>query len=101
MTNSKFRIIMRNMTIQHQPTKPRFAKGQKVIIKPVSEGGLTQRENSVNEYAGQTGEISNFYWISPRIEQIFFITGVQVQSKEAKKEIVVYEDESRTGAVVS
>jgi len=94
LTNSKFSIIMRNMTTQHQPTKPRFAKGQKVIIKPVNENGLTQRESSVNEYAGQVGEISNFYWISPRIEQIFYIYKVKVgKDKEAKKEIVVYEDE--------
>lgn len=80
--------------MQHQPTKPRFAKGQKVIIKPVNEGGVTQRENSVNEYAGQIGEVSNYYWISPRSEQIFYIYKVKVgKDKSAKKEIVVYEDE--------
>jgi hypothetical protein len=94
LTNLEFRIIMRNMTIQHQPTKPRFAKGQKVIIKPVKESGMTQRETSVNEYAGQVGEVANFYWISPRSEQIFYIYKVKVgKEKEAKKEIVVYEDE--------
>jgi len=84
---------MRNMSVQRQPTKPRFAKGQKVIIKPVSEGGLTQRESSVNEYAGQTGEVANFYWISPRSEQIFYIYRVKVGKENNKKEIVVYEDE--------
>jgi hypothetical protein len=85
---------MRSMTMQQRPVKPRFAKGQKVIIKPVNENGLTQRESSVNEYAGQMGEISNFYWISPRSEQIFYIYKVKVgKEKEMKKEIVVYEDE--------
>lgn len=85
---------MRNMSVQHQPTKPRFVKGQKVIIRPVSQGGLTQRESSVNEYAGQEGEIANYYWISPRLEQIFYIYKVKVgKDKEARKEIVVYEDE--------
>ena len=94
MTNLKFSIIMRNMSVQRQPVKPRFAKGQKVIIKPVNEGGITQRESSVNEYAGQTGEITNFYWINPREEQIFYIYRVKVgREKETKKEIVVYEDE--------
>ena len=83
---------MRNMTMQHPPTKPRYVKGQKVIIKPVNEKGITQRESSVNEYAGQVGEISNFYWISPRYEQIFYIYKVMV-GKENKKEVVVYEDE--------
>lgn len=85
---------MRNMSVQHQSTKPRFAKGQKVIIRPVGQGGITERENSVNEYAGQTGEVVNYYWISPRLEQIFYIYKVRVgREKEAKKEIVVYEDE--------
>jgi hypothetical protein len=87
---------MRTMTMQKKPVKPRYAKGQKVIIKLVSEGGTTQRENSVNEYAGQVGEISNFYWISPRIEQIFYIYKVKV-GKDLKKEIVVYEDELEPG----
>jgi hypothetical protein len=73
LTNSKFSIIMRNMSVQHQSTKPRFAKGQKVIIRPVGQGGITERENSVNEYSGQTGEVVNYYWISPRLEQIFYI----------------------------
>jgi ribosomal protein L21E len=71
--------------------KPRYARGQKVIIKPVSEKGATQREENVNRYAGQVGEISNFYYINPRTEQIFFIYNVRV-GKE-RKEIVVYEDE--------
>ena len=89
-----FRIIMPNMSVQRQPTKPRFVKGQKVIIRPISEGGLTARESDVNAYAGQTGEITNYYWINPREEQIFYIYKVRVgREKEARKEIVVYEDE--------
>jgi len=84
---------MRNMSVQRQPTKPKFAKGQKVVITPVNEVGITQRESAVNEYAGQTGEISNFYWISPRLEQIFYIYKVKVGKENNKKEIVVYEDE--------
>ncbi|OGO20867.1 MAG: hypothetical protein A2Z15_04930 [Chloroflexi bacterium RBG_16_50_11] len=71
--------------------KPRYVKGQKVIIKPVSEKGATRREGNVNEYAGQVGEISNFYYISPRTGQIFFIYNVRVGRE--RKEVVVYEDE--------
>jgi len=77
--------------MKQNEVKPRFAKGQKVIIKPVDEKGTTRREYSVNEYAGQVGEISGYYYISPRTGQIFFIYNVRV-GKE-KKEIVVYEDE--------
>ncbi|MFA5309211.1 MAG: hypothetical protein WC370_06985 [Dehalococcoidales bacterium] len=79
------------MMMKDRTGKPRYAKGQKVIIKPISEQGVTQREYNVNEYAGRVGEISNFYWISPRTGQIFYIYNVKV-GKE-RKEIVVYEDE--------
>jgi hypothetical protein len=87
---------MRNMTMRNPPTKPRYARGQKVVIKPINENGLTARENSVSEYAGQVGEVSNYYWINPRAEQIFYIYKVKV-GKETKKEIVVYEDELAPG----
>jgi hypothetical protein len=71
--------------------KPRYIKGQKVIIKPVDEKGVTKREYNVNEYAGKVGKISDYYYINPRSEQVFFIYYVRV-GKEGK-EIVVYEDE--------
>jgi hypothetical protein len=71
--------------------KPRYIKGQKVIVKPVDEQGITRREYSVNEYAGKVGEISDYYYIRPRSEQVFFMYHVRV-GKE-RKEIVVYEDE--------
>jgi hypothetical protein len=91
LTNAKFRIIM-PITVTQNAVKPRFIKGQKVIIKPVTENGTTQRQYNVNEYAGQVGEITRFFYISPRSEQIFFIYNVRV-GKQVKKEIVVYEDE--------
>ena len=77
--------------MKNNAVKPRYVKGQRVIIKPVSEKGTTRREYNVNEYAGQVGEIANFYWISPRTGQVFYIYNVRV-GKE-RKEVVVYEDE--------
>jgi hypothetical protein len=71
--------------------KPRYVKGQRVIIRPVSEKGLTQRENDINLYAGQVGEVTKYYWISPRTGQVFYIYNVRVGKQ--RKEIVVYEDE--------
>jgi hypothetical protein len=79
------------MTMKQNVIKPRYVKGQRVIIRPVSEKGLTQRENDINLYAGQVGEVSNFYWISPRTGQVFYIYNVRVGKQ--RKEIVVYEDE--------
>jgi hypothetical protein len=77
--------------MKQNEVEPRFSKGQKVIIKSVDERGATQREYSVNEYAGQVGEIADYYYISPGTEQVFYIYNVRV-GKE-KKGIVVYEDE--------
>lgn len=78
--------------MRQNEVKPRFIKGQKVLIKPVSETGTSRREYDINEYAGKVGEIANFYYISPRTGQLFFIYNVRV-GRENKKEIVVYEDE--------
>lgn len=70
---------------------PKYTVGQKVIIQPVSEKSSTQRENEINQYAGQVGQVADFYWISPRTGQIFYIYNVRVGDK--RKEVVVYEDE--------
>jgi hypothetical protein len=70
---------------------PKYAIGQKVVINPVSEKGLTQRENDITAYAGQVGQVSNLYSISPSAGQIFHIYKVRVGRD--KREIVVYEDE--------
>ena len=70
---------------------PKFAIGQRVVINPVSEKGPTQRDNDVMTYAGQVGQVSNFYSISPSAGQIFHIYKVRIGRE--KKEIVVYEDE--------
>jgi hypothetical protein len=79
------------MTIRQNEISPRFVKGQKVVIKPVDEKGVTKREFDVNEFAGEVGEISNYYYINVRTGQVFFIYHVRVGKD--KKEIVVYEDE--------
>jgi hypothetical protein len=70
---------------------PKFAIGQKVIIHPVNEKGLTQRDNDVVTFAGQSGQVANFYSISPSAGQIFHMYKVRIGTE--KKEIVVYEDE--------
>lgn len=70
---------------------PKYAIGQKVIIQPVTEKGLTQRESDLSTFAGQVGQVSNFYSISPSAGQIFHMYKVRVGAE--KKEIVVYEDE--------
>jgi ribosomal protein L21E len=73
---------------------PKYSVGQKVIIQPLSEPGPTQRGNDINRYSGQVGEVTDFYWISPRTGQVFYIYNVRVG--QGKKEVVVYEDEIET-----
>ena len=79
------------MAMKNNAVKPRYNRGQKVIIKPVSESGLSRRESDINKYAGQVGEVSRYFWISPRTGQVFYIYNVRVGAE--KREIVVYEDE--------
>ena len=70
---------------------PKYDVGQRVIIRPVAGEPLSQRESDVESYAGQVGEVSSYYWISPRTSDIFFIYRVRVG--EDFKEVVLYEDE--------
>jgi hypothetical protein len=70
---------------------PKYSIGQRVILHPVSEKGLTKRDSEVATYAGQEGQIANFYSISPSAGQIFHMYKVRVGQQ--RKEIVVYEDE--------
>ncbi len=65
--------------------------GQKVVIKPVSEQSLSTRDSQLRQYAGLTGEVTNYYWIKPPTNEVFYLYTVQVGANN--KEIVLYEDE--------
>ena len=69
----------------------KYEIGQKVIIKPVSDQPVTKRESDIESYTGQIGEISDYYWISPRTGKVFYIYNVRVGTD--LKELVLYEDE--------
>jgi hypothetical protein len=79
------------MTMKDNAVEPQYMVGQKVIIRPVSEQSMSQRENDINLYAGQVGDVSNYYWMNPPSGQVFYIYNVRVG--ENRKEIAVYEDE--------
>jgi hypothetical protein len=70
---------------------PRYKIGQKVIIRPVGDEPASMRESDIQLYAGQVGEVSNFYWINPRTSQIFYVYTVSIGRKV--KDLVLYEDE--------
>jgi len=79
------------MAMEESGIKPRYVKGQKVIIKPVTETGLSQRESDINKYAGQVGEVSRYYWVSPRTGQVLYMYTVRLGADN--KELVLHEDE--------
>ena len=70
---------------------PKYDIGQKVIIRPVSEQPVSRRESDIESYAGQIGEVSNYYWISPRTGKVFYIYTIRVGVDF--KELVLHEDE--------
>ena len=70
---------------------PKYEIGQKVMIRPVSDQPLSRRDCDTESYAGQIGEVSNYYWISPRTGQVFYIYTVRVGTDY--KELVLHEDE--------
>ena len=70
---------------------PKYEIGQKVIIRPVNDQPLSRRGCDIEAYAGQIGEVSNYYWMSPRTGDVFYIYTVRLGTDY--KEVVLHEDE--------
>ena len=70
---------------------PKYAKGQKVLIMPVKNQHLSARDSSIEAYAGSSGKVTDYYWISTGSGKAFYVYTVQVESDEA--DIVLHEDE--------
>ncbi len=70
---------------------PKYEVGQKVIIRPVKEKSLSQREGDIDSYAGQIGEVADYYWVSPRTGKVFYI--YTIKAGKDFKELVLHEDE--------
>jgi len=71
--------------------EPKYKIGQRVIAKPVQNQSLSARDSDIGQYAGQSGIVTNYYWIRPNAGQVFFIYTVKMGERQA--EIVLYEDE--------
>ena len=70
---------------------PKYEIGQKVIIAPVKNQRLSPRDSDLEPYAGQIGEIIDYYWISPNTGEMFYIYTVRMDTD--RKEVVLHEDE--------
>ena len=69
----------------------KYGKGQKVVIKPVAAESLSPRDSDIAQYAGQSGEVTDLYSISPRTGEVFYIYMVRVETDN--RAIVLHEDE--------
>ena len=69
----------------------KYKIGQRVIAKPVKGQTLSARDSGVEQYAGQSGIVINYYWIRPNAGGVFYIYTVKMG--ESQEEIVLYEDE--------
>jgi hypothetical protein len=78
---------------------PKYNIGQRVVIRPIKEQILSARDCTIEPYGGQIGQVTQYYWISPRVGEVLFIYEVRVLADD--KEIVLHEDEIREAQGVS
>ncbi len=69
---------------------PKYEIGQKVIITPVENQRLSPRGADLGEYAGQSGQVIDHYWISTGADSFYIYT---VKTETDNREIVLHEDE--------
>ena len=77
--------------------EPRYKIGQKVIINPVKNQSSSARDTDIEQYAGQSATVTDFYWLRPSEGEVFYIYTVKIGDSD--KEIVLHEDELKTELV--
>ena len=71
----------------------KYKIGQRIIAKPVQEKSSSTRDAGIEQYAGQSGIVTNYYWIRPSAGEVFFIYAVKIG--DGQEEIVLHEDEMK------
>jgi len=69
----------------------KFKIGQKVRVTPVREQQLSSRDAGLEPYAGQVGEVTDYYWMSSSKGKTFYIYTVRMERDG--KDVVLHEDE--------
>ena len=69
----------------------KYKIGQRVIAKLVKSQSLSARDSGIEQYVGQSGIVTDYYWIRPNAGGVFFIYTVKMG--DSQEEIVLYEDE--------
>ena len=70
---------------------PKYEIGQKVIITPAENQHLSPRDSDIGAYAGRSGKVTDYYWISTGSGEAFYIYTVRLEADD--KDIVLHEDE--------
>lgn len=85
-------IMIRQRFSKSNTMTSKYSVGQKVIISPVHNQHLSSRDYDLEQYAGQTGEITDYYSITlDRGAKVFYIYTVRIGTSH--KEVVLHEDE--------
>ena len=84
-------IIIHHTGDKVNPMPAKYEIGQKIAITPLSRDSASPRDSDLQNYAGMTGEITNYYWIRPPAGDVFFLYTVRIGTEY--KDIVLYEDE--------
>ncbi len=69
---------------------PKYEIGQKVTITPVESQRLSTRGSDLGGYAGQSGQVIDYYWLSTGADNLYIYT---VKTETDNREIVLHEDE--------
>ena len=70
---------------------PKYEIGQEVIVTPVKNQQLSPRDSDIEAYAGRSGKVTDYYWISTGSGEAFYIYTVRLEADD--KDIVLHEDE--------
>jgi hypothetical protein len=81
--------IIHGTTSRSKSMPAAYEIGQIVLVKLVSDQNQSTRITALQPYTGQTGVISDYYWIEPPTGKVFYLYTVRIKEKE----IVLYEDE--------
>ncbi len=71
--------------------EPKYRIGQKVLVKQVEAKLSSARDSNIGQYAGQSGTVTNYYWLSPQAGEVFYIYTVKIGA--GGKELILHEDE--------
>ena len=71
--------------------EPKYRIGQRVIVKPVKDQSSSARDSDIEQYAGQIGIVTDYYWLRPSAAGVFYVYTVKIGDDE--KEVALHEDE--------